>query len=134
MMISLDIMATSLAAAGEKQSVLKKLDGVNLLPILDGKKDKPPHQYLYWHKLWFSAVRDGPWKLIYVQDYGYALYNLEEDLSESNNLIKLEKERSDRMIAQLNDWKAELEKPRWDEAQVWFRTHSQNHIQIIEGK
>ena len=132
MMISLDIMATSLAAAGEKQSVLKKLDGVNLLPFIDGKKDKPPHQYLYWHKLWFSAVRDGPWKLIYVQDYGYALYNLEEDLSESNNLIKSEKERSDQMITQLNDWKAELEKPRWDEAQVWFRTHSKNHIRIIE--
>ena len=134
MMISLDIMATSLAAAGEKQSALKKLDGVNLLPFLAGKKDKPPHQYLYWHKLWFSAMRDGPWKLIYVQDYGYALYNLEEDLSESNNLIKLEKKRSDQMIAQLNKWKAELEKPRWDEAQVWFRTHSKNHIRIIEGE
>ena len=134
MMISLDIMATSLAAAGEKQSTLKKLDGVNLLPFLDGKKDEPPHQSLYWHKLWFSAMRDGPWKLIYVQDYGYALYNLEEDLSESKNLIKLEKKRSDHMIAQLNNWKAELEKPRWDEAQVWFRTHSKNHIRIIEGE
>ena len=133
-MISLDIMATSVAAAGEKPSALKKLDGVNLLPFLDGKKDKPTHQYLYWHKLWFSAMRDGPWKLIYVQDYGYALYNLEEDLSETNNLIKIEKKRSDQMIAQLNNWKAELEKPRWDEAQVWFRTHSKNHIRIIEGK
>ena len=134
MMISLDIMATSLAAAGEKPSALKKLDGVNLLPFLDGKKDKPPHQYLYWHKLWFSAMRDGPWKLIYVQDYGYALYNLDKDLSESKNLIKSEKKRSDQMIAQLNNWKAGLEKPRWDEAQVWFRTHSKNHIRIIEGK
>ena len=134
MMISLDIMATSLAAAGEKPSALKKLDGVNLLPFLDGKKDKPPHQYLYWHKLWFSAMRDGPWKLIYVQDYGYALYNLDKDLSESNNLIKSEKKRSDQMITQLNNWKAGLEKPRWDEAQVWFRTHSKNHIRIIEGK
>ena len=57
---------------------------------------------------------------------------LEEDLSEANNLIKLEKERSDRMIAQLNDWKAELKKLYWDEAQVWFRTHSKNHIRIIE--
>ena len=134
MMISLDIMATSLAAAGGKQSVLKKLDGVNLLPFLDGKKDKPPHQYLYWHKLWFSAMRDGPWKLIYVQDYGYALYNLEEDLSETKNLIKLEKKRSVKMIAQLNNWKAELEKPRWDEAEVWFRSHSKNHIRIIQGE
>ena len=79
-------------------------------------------------------MRDGPWKLIYVQDYGYALYNLEKDLGESQNLIKSEKKRSDRMIAQLNDWKAELEKPRWDEARVWFGTHSKNHIRIIEGE
>ena len=134
MMISLDIMATSLAAAGAKDKDLKGLDGVNLLPFIQGEKATPPHQNLYWHKLWFSAMRDGPWKLIYVQDYGYALYNLEEDLSESNNLIQSEKKRSDRMIAKLNDWKAGLEKPRWDEAQVWFRTHSKNHIRIIEGE
>ena len=134
MMISLDIMATSLAAAGAKDKDLKGLDGVNLLPFIQGEKATPPHQNLYWHKLWFSAMRDGPWKLIYVQDYGYALYNLEEDLSESKNLIQSEKKRSDRMIAKLNDWKAGLEKPRWDEAQVWFRTHSKNHIRIIEGE
>jgi arylsulfatase A-like enzyme len=134
MMISLDIMATSLAAAGAKVKDLKTLDGVNLLPFIEAEKNTPPHKNLYWHKLWFSAMREGPWKLIYVQDYGYALYNLEQDLGESKNLIKSEKKRSDRMIAQLNDWKAELEKPRWDEAQVWFRTHSKNHIRIIEGE
>ena len=134
MMISLDIMATLLAAAGAKDQDLKSLDGVNLIPFIHGEKATPPHKNLYWHKLWFSAMRNGPWKLIYVQDYGYALYNLEEDLSESNNLIQSEKKRSEQMIAQLKDWKAELEKPRWDEAQVWFRTHSKNHIRIIEGK
>jgi arylsulfatase A-like enzyme len=134
MMISLDIMATSLAAAGAKVKDLKTLDGVNLLPFIQGKKATPPHQNLYWHKLWVSAMREGPWKLIYVQDYGYALYNLEEDLSESKNLIQSEKKRSDQMIDQLKDWKTGLEKPRWDEAQIWFRTHSKNHIRIIEGE
>ena len=38
------------------------------------------------------------------------------------------------MIAQLNGWKDGLEEPRWEEAEIWFRTHSENHIQIIEGK
>ena len=61
MMISLDIMATSLAAAGAKDKDLKGLDGVNLLPFIQGEKATPPHQNLYWHKLWFSAMRDGPW-------------------------------------------------------------------------
>lgn len=134
MMISLDIMATSLTAAGAKDEDLKGLDGVNLLPFIQRIKTSPPHKNLYWHKLWFSAMRNGPWKLIYVQDYGYALYNLNKDLSESKNLIKPEKKRAEQMIAQLNEWKAGLEKPRWDEAEVWFRTHSKNHIRIIEGK
>ena len=134
MMISLDIMATSLAAAGAKDKDLKTLDGVNLLPFIQGEKATPPHQNLYWHKLWFSAMREGPWKLIYVKDYGHALYNLEKDLSESTNLIQSEKKRSEQMITQLNDWKDGLEEPRWDEAEIWFRTHSENHIQIIEGK
>ena len=134
MVASLDIMPTSLAAAGAKDSDLKGLDGVNLLPFIEGEKPKPPHQNLYWHKLWFSAMRDGPWKLIYVQDYGYALYNLDEDLAESKNLIKVEKKRAGKMIKKLNDWKSELEKPRWGEAEVWFRTHSKNHIRIIEGR
>ena len=133
MMISLDIMATSLAAAGAKDKDLKSLDGVNLLPFIQGEKATPPHQNLYWHKLWFAAMRDGPWKLIYVQDYGYALYNLDKDLAESKNLIKAENQRAQNMIQKLNDWKSELEEPRWGEAEVWFRTHSKNHIRIIEG-
>ncbi|MEC7542598.1 MAG: sulfatase-like hydrolase/transferase, partial [Verrucomicrobiota bacterium] len=124
MMISLDVMPTSLAAAGAQEADLENLDGVNLLPFIRGEKNHEPHRYLYWHKLWFSAMRDGPWKLIYVQDYGYALYNLKKDIGESQNLIHAQKRRSEKMIAQLKDWKAELEKPRWDEAQVWFRTHS----------
>ena len=134
MMISLDIMPTTLAAAGAKEEDLKNLDGVNLLPFIKGEKAKPPHQNLYWHKLWFSAMRDGPWKLIYVQDYGYALYNLDQDLGESKNLIKSKTNRAEQMIAQLKDWKSEMEKPRWGEAEVWFRTHSKNHIRIIEGE
>ena len=134
MMISLDVMPTSLAAAGAQEADLENLDGVNLLPFIRGEKNHEPHRYLYWHKLWFSAMRDGPWKLIYVQDYGYALYNLKKDIGESQNLFHAQKRRSEKMIAQLKDWKAELEKPRWDEAQVWFRTHSKNHIRIIEGE
>lgn len=134
MVTSLDIMPTSLAAAGAKASKMKGLDGVNLLPFLEEKTNGVPHQHLYWHKLWFSAMRDGPWKLIYVKDYGYALYNLDNDLGESKNLIKSKTKRAEQMISQLNAWKSSLEKPRWEEAEVWFRTHSKNHIRIIEGK
>ena len=38
MMISLDVMPTSLAAAGAQEADLENLDGVNLLPFIRGKK------------------------------------------------------------------------------------------------
>lgn len=46
-----DILPTALAAAGIKipADEAARLDGINLLPYLDGeKKGEVPHQYLYW--------------------------------------------------------------------------------------
>ena len=37
------------------------------------------------------------------------------------------------MTADLNGWKNELAQPQWSEAKQWFKTHSKNHIKIIEG-
>ena len=79
-------------------------------------------------------MRDGPWKLIYVQDYGYVLYNLDDDLREQHNLAKDMPARVESMSRQLNDWKATLMEPLWGEAKVWFKVHSKNHIRIIENK
>lgn len=130
---SMDIYATSLAAAGGDTEAAD-LDGVDLVPFLTGDINGKPHQELYWHKLWFSAMRDGDWKLIYVQDYGYALYDLSTDPNETNNLAQQDSQRVDSMKRRLDAWKAEMERPRWDEAIRWFHEHSRNHVRIIEGK
>ncbi|MDB4459088.1 sulfatase [bacterium] len=133
MVSALDILPTCVAAAGGSSKSKRPLDGVNLLPFLTGKVKGEPHSKLYWHKLWFSAMREGPWKLIYVKDYGYALYNLENDLGERHNLVTAEPARVSRMTADMNQWKSELVEPQWSEAIRWFKTHSKNHIKIIEG-
>jgi len=134
---ALDILPTSVAAAGGSIKNLSKgarpLDGVNLLPYLTDKKNGVPHDKLYWHKLWFSAMRDGPWKLIYVQDYGYALYDLDTDLSEQKNLASQYPERVKAMAKDLESWKSQMIQPLWGEDEKWFRVHSKNHIRIIEG-
>ncbi|TWU58343.1 sulfatase-like hydrolase/transferase [Rubripirellula reticaptiva] len=146
MVSSLDILPTCVAAANRDlassetpdessdASDAHPLDGVNLLPFLTNETGSVPHQKLFWHKLWFSAMRDGPWKLIYVQDYGYALYNLDDDLSERHNLAASEPGRVAAMTEELNQWKSELPEPEWGEGKTWFTTHSKNHIRIIEGK
>ena len=112
----------------------RTLDGVNLLAKLTNDNTDPFHDKLYWHKLWFSAMRDGPWKLIYVQDYGYALYNLAGDLGEKKNLAKQHPDRVESMTKDMNTWKSQMMTPLWGEGENWFRVHSKNHIRIIEGK
>ena len=133
MVSALDILPTCVAAAGGDPSSERPLDGVNLLPFLDSPQKTVPHEKLFWHKLWFSAMREGPWKLIYVQDYGYALYNLDNDLSERHDLSKIMPERVDKMTKSMNRWKEELSEPQWKESAQWFDTHSKNHIRIING-
>ena len=46
--VQLDILPTALAAAGVAAKPEWKLDGVNLLPYLTGKKAGAPHETLYW--------------------------------------------------------------------------------------
>ena len=46
--ISLDIHPTALAAAGVGLPTEKKLDGVNLLPFLEGSSAALPHEFLFW--------------------------------------------------------------------------------------
>ena len=81
-----DIFATAIKAAGLESK--NKLDGVDLMPHLTGKLNTAPHKTLFWKKLNFGSIRHGDWKLINVEEYGMALYNVVEDISEKNNLLK----------------------------------------------
>ncbi len=59
--IQLDITATALAAANVKA---EDLDGVDLLPYLDGQKTEAPHEALYWRFGQQMAIRAGDYKLV----------------------------------------------------------------------
>ena len=133
MVSAMDIFPTSFAAAGGEID-RQKVDGVDLMPYLLGEKSDPPHQELYWHKLWFSAMRDHHWKLIYVQDYGYALYDLKRDPYEKANVAKQNPDRVDGMKSRLIAWRESMEEPRWGEHIRWFHEHTKNHVRIIEQK
>lgn len=47
MISAMDILPTALSAAGIQVPSEMKVDGKNILPLLEGKKQEP-HQYLYW--------------------------------------------------------------------------------------
>jgi len=65
------------------------LDGISILPELLGK-EQPKHEYLYWefHERGFhQAVRMGDWKGVrFGTGKPVELYNLAEDIGETNNV------------------------------------------------
>jgi arylsulfatase A-like enzyme len=62
--ITFDISATALGIAGAETQAI---DGVDLLPYLQGRKSEPPHQQLFWRSRTMDnnhAVRQGDWKYV----------------------------------------------------------------------
>ncbi|MCR9198065.1 MAG: sulfatase-like hydrolase/transferase [Planctomycetaceae bacterium] len=86
--ISLDISATALQAAGVK--VPTDADGVNLLPFLNGTLKERPHTTLYWRTGRKGALRHGDWKLVRNPGRGqsadWQLYDLAKDMAETTDL------------------------------------------------
>jgi arylsulfatase A-like enzyme len=107
--INTDILPTSLAAAGAEIDPAWKLDGVNLLPYLEGKEEGRPHETLYWRFGNQWAVRHGDWKLVGGNggDLNGELYNLAEDISESKNLAADNPEKFAELKKLWDEWSAE---------------------------
>ena len=88
----IDIMATCVDVAGARYPKLFKgksiipLEGKSLLPIFQGKK-RQEHEYLFWEHRTHEAIRRGKWKLVAQKPGRWELYDIEQDRSETNNLI-----------------------------------------------
>ncbi len=117
---SLDLLPTFLAAA-EAQPVDKspKFDGVDLWPYLTGQNAGPPHDTLRWRFTISAAIRQGPWKLIRLPDRLPMLFNLDQDVSESNDVALGNIERTRRMLSDLGTWDVQLPPPLFLEGKVW---------------
>ena len=85
---------------------LKPVSGTSLLPILTGGKRKP-HDALFWQYGQGKAVRTGDWKLVKFGDSDWELYNLKEDRTELNNLVKQHPQKVSQMSALFQQWREE---------------------------
>ena len=105
--ISLDVMPTLLSLAGISIPNGHKLDGVDLSPLIFDRQPVATRQ-LFWKG---QAMRDGPWKLVTKAKGvtgGPLLFNLDNDLSEKNNLSAAHPNRVKSMFAALQAWKTDV--------------------------
>jgi arylsulfatase A-like enzyme len=125
--IQLDILPTAVAAAGGEVKSDWKLDGVNLLPFLEGKAKGQPHETLYWRFGPQWAIRQGDWKLVQGYDYEAKdqgpvydtkvtkpmLFNLTDDPGETKDLAAQNPYKVRALQTAWQAWDKELAKPAW---------------------
>ncbi len=140
MLIStLDFMATSLDAAGNKKLINDlDLDGVSLLPGLQAESDGTAHDILYFRRSVAAGIRDGNWKLIRVEEkdksFRYLLFDLSKDQSETKDLSQQHPERVQKLAAKLQAWEAELKEPAWREGKMWENNQRLKHRMEVIGR
>lgn len=110
---TMDWTATILALAGAKPHAGAPLDGVDLLPVLTGKK-QPADRELYWRlaqRTQEKALRAGRWKYLLDDKGTEYLFDLEADPTESHNLREAEPARFAALKEQYARWEASVLKP-----------------------
>jgi arylsulfatase A-like enzyme len=107
-----DIYATIAALGGEKAAPGAVVDGMDLSPLWKGAS-KLERDAIYWYYPHYSpqakqpagAVREGAYKLIEFYDpVGVELYNLREDIGETNDLSKAMPEKTEALLDKLRAW------------------------------
>jgi arylsulfatase A len=120
-----DLLPTVCEIARLKVPDDRPIDGVSLVPLLEGKPLPPRKHALYWRydgggrddpgpmKM---ALRDGDWKVLADEAFTkFELYNLREDVAEKNDLAGKEPRRLKEMADALRKLNAEIvaEGPKW---------------------
>ena len=92
------------------------MDGISLMPLLNNPGAHVARDALYWHyplpkTHWLGgrscgAVRKGNWKLLEFFDDGHLeLYNLEQDIAETNNLAEKMPQKTAELLDLLRSWR-----------------------------
>jgi arylsulfatase A-like enzyme len=110
--ITMDLTATIVAAAGAQVPAEAKLEGIDLLPLLDARA-KPVTRTLFWRVatagLNQRAVRDGDWKLLLEGTARTMLFDLRRDLGERDDVAATNTAVVRRLYQQLLAWEKDVD-------------------------
>ena len=108
-----DLFPTSLAAAGIAKPENMQLDGVNLIPYLEGKKKQRSLRAFYWRQGVKGALRYDEMKIVRhsLGEDKWELYDLSKDLGEENDLAETEGEILSQLIRKWKELDDQMVEP-----------------------
>lgn len=104
MVLMMDIFPTFAGLAGATLPLNRTIDGKNAWNHLNGTPDAAPlHEFFIYYddRARAAAIRSGPWKLHLSNGEGDALYSLDLDPAEENNVATLRPDLASRLKAEL---------------------------------
>ncbi len=122
--IHVDIFPTLIEIAAAAQP-RQPLDGESLVKLFRNAKGELERDAIFqhfpgylgagtdtWRTTPVSLIQMGPWKLMeFLEDGRLELYNLDDDIGESNNLAEQLPEKAKELYARLVAWRAEMHAP-----------------------
>ena len=91
----------------------EELDGVDLVPYVDGTRDGRPHDALFWRRRRSHAVRVFDLKLVVYEDGPAELFDLAADPGEQHDLAAERPWAVRRLQARYETWAEGLVEPLW---------------------
>jgi arylsulfatase A-like enzyme len=117
---NMDVLPTICSAVGIP--IPDNIDGINLMPLLEGKNNNIGHDTLYWdtgHERaikvnnwkWHEATNDRSAKYEMVElELGQFLRNLDADIAETKNFEQENPEKVAALKSKLTEWQAAIKK------------------------
>jgi len=102
----------SAAAASAEKYIKNEIDGVDLLPYINGEKKGLPHEYLFWQNpdKDIDVIRDERYKYIRVKEEEF-IFDLLNDISEENNIISTSQNIYNRLKSKFKEWEEDMIDP-----------------------
>ena len=108
--MTMDLMPTFLELAGVKSPSADSpdtLDGTTLSPVLSGQQPLAKRD-LFWRMGGNRAVRRGPWKLVWTGKGKPMLFNLDDDIGETRDLVGKRPDLVKELQTSLARWEADV--------------------------
>ncbi len=105
---AMDLLPTFAVLAGAEIPTDRVIDGKDIWPVLVNGEPSPHEAFFYHQHGNLKAVRSGEWKLHVNGNTPVALYNLEDDISESKNVLEGNQVIADELLSYINEFQKDI--------------------------